>query len=103
MRRALRAEGRADAARLHLDEDQRRAIEGDDVQFSRWQADIPPDEPPARQLEPDGDQPLRPPAELQPREGHRAILISPIRRVALTSQRGRHRTVTFRAPAANRA
>ena len=71
MRRALRAERAAGAPGLNLDEDQCGAVQGDDVELARGEADVAPDDPPARALQPGGDQPLGAAAEALSGERHR--------------------------------
>jgi hypothetical protein len=68
--RSLGTEARPLPPGLHLDEDQGRAVQRNEVELARRQAHVPPDDPPAGALEPRGDQVLALPSQCLPRKGH---------------------------------
>ncbi len=68
---ALGAEGRAGAAGLDLDEDERAAVEGDDVELAEAGASVALDDLPARGGEAGGDEILGGAADSLSLRGHR--------------------------------
>ena len=60
---ALRPEAGAEAAGLHLDEDQSAAVEANQVDLAAASAEVALDQAPAKALEPSGDQVLGPAAQ----------------------------------------